>query len=224
MIREIPYAIVLFAIAYIGLQLSNYAVDKGVNFPLARKIGHICCGIPYLISPFLFTHPWWPIIASGFFTLLLTLTHFLKGDAFRGVGGISRPGAAAEITYPLGATICLAVGWAWLGNAWLGVIPILFMSFGDGLSGLTRFLLYSSEPMPEGKLKRMAGTLVFIFVCMLVALPFKPHYWICLFGIALAAGAESIFSERGIIRFDDNLPIQLTALITMASLFHFYGG
>lgn len=209
------YTLIIILIPLSGLVLSNIALDRGLlPFPLARKIGHILGGIPYLISPWLFDSSWPVVLVSAGFTVLLTIAHLERKELFRGVGGVSRPGSIAEVTYPLAGTISLLVGWTWLGNPWLGVVPILYMSWGDGIAGIIRYVLYAKEPMPIGKPKRWEGSIVFITVCALVALLFQP-YWVAFAGLIMATIAESLCSQDGVIKVDDNLPIALSALATI---------
>lgn len=207
-LNELPYAVLIFVIPFCGLMLSNYALDAGVSFTLSRKIGHLCGGIPYFLSPLLFTSVFWPLLISATYTIILLAARLWQPSQFRGVGGISRPEQAAEVTYPLGGTICLAVGWLWLGKPWVAVVPVLMMAWGDGISGMVRYLLRKGE---QRGLKSAPGTFAFFSVSLLIALPIQP-YWLGIIAALGATLAETTFGPKAIFKVEDNLPIQLVAL------------
>ncbi len=127
MIAEIPYAVLITGAMLVGLYLANYFYDEGVEQYISRKVGHGVGGMGFLLCVFLFSSAWWSMILAGGFTLLLGGARLIKPQTFRGVGGTGRQHALAEVYFPAAGTISLGVGWVWLGNPWLGVVPILFI-------------------------------------------------------------------------------------------------
>lgn len=211
MIAEMPYAVLICGAALVGLYLANYFYDKGVEQYISRKVGHGVGGMGFLLCALLFSSPWWPIILGGGFTLLLGGARLLKPHTFRGVGGTGRQHALAEVYFPAAGTISLGVGWAWLGNPWLAVVPILFMAWGDLLTGLIRSRVYGKE------VKGNFGSYGMILVCLVVAYFFKP-YWIGATGAVVATLVERFTPlSRGWI--DDNHTIVLGSLVVMAVLY-----
>lgn len=210
MIQEIPYLILITGAILTGLYLANYFYDKGVEQYISRKVGHGVGGVGILLCVFLFSSAWWPLILTAGFTLLLGGARWLNPNTFRGVGGTGRQHALAEVYFPAAATLSVGVGWAWLGNPWLAVVPILFMAWGDMLTGIVRSRLYGHE------VKGNWGSAAMIFVSLVVAYFFHP-YWIGAVGALVATLAERFTPlSRGI--WDDNWTIVLSSLLVMSLL------
>jgi len=210
-LAEAPFALLIAGAVLVGLYLANYFYDKGVEQYISRKVGHGVGGVRFVPCVFLFSSAWWPIIIASCFCLLLGGARLIKPQAFRGVGGTGRQHAFAEIYFPVAGVISLGVGWAWLGNPWLAVVPILFMAWGDMLTGLVRSRIYGRE------VKGDWGSVAMYVVCMSVAYFFEP-YWIGAIGATVATLAErNTPISRGI--WDDNWTIVLSSLTVMALLY-----
>ncbi len=194
----------------VGLYLANHFYDKGVEQYISRKVGHGVGGMGLLLCVFLFSAPWWPIILALAFTLLLGGARFIKPETFRGVGGTGRQHALAEVFFPAASTLSLGVGWGWLGNPWLAVVPILFMAWGDMLTGIIRSRVYRRE------VKGNLGSVAMIVVCLLIAYLFKP-YWIGVAGAVVATLVER-FTPLSHGFWDDNWTIVVSSLLVMGGL------
>lgn len=211
MVAELPYALLITGIVLVGLYLANYCYDKGVEQYISRKIGHGVGGVGFLLCALLFSEPWWPLIIAGGFCLLLGGARLCRPPTFRGVGGSSRQHAFAEVYFPVAGVISLGVGWVWLENPWLAVVPVLFMAWGDMLTGLVRSLVYGHE------VKGNWGSVAMIIVCLVVAYFFKP-YFIGAIGAVVATLVERFTPiSRGL--WDDNHTIVLSSLLVMAILY-----
>lgn len=210
MIAEIPFVILIAGAIVVGLYLANYFYDRQVEQYISRKVGHGVGGMGFLLSAFLFKEPWWPLILSLSFVILLGGARWLNPSAFRGVGGTGRQHALAEVFFPVAGTISVGVGWVWLGDRWLAVVPILFMAWGDMLTGLIRSRFYGRE------VKGNWGSVGMLGVSLLVAYLFTP-YWIGAAGAVSATAIERFTPlSRGI--WDDNWTIVLGSLMVMALL------
>ena len=211
MVAEIPYVVLIAGSVLVGLYLANYFYDKGVEQYISRKVGHGVGGMSFLLCVFLFSSAWWPIILAATFILLLGGARLLKPHTFRGVGGTGRQHALAEVFFPVAGTISLGIGWGWLGNPWLAVVPILFMAWGDMLTGIVRSRIYGHE------VKGNWGSLAMILVCLVVAYFFRP-YWIGATGAVVATIVER-FTPLSKGWIDDNWTIVLVSLAVMAPLY-----
>lgn len=210
MVAEIPFVALIAGAVMVGLYLANYFYDRGVEQYVSRKVGHGVGGMGFLLCVFVFSSVWWPIILASSFILLLGGARLIKPQAFRGVGGTGRQHALAEVYFPVAGTISLAVGWGWLGEPWLAVVPILFMAWGDMLTGIVRSRIYARE------VKGNWGSVAMLCVCLLVAYFFKP-YWIGAIGAVVATLVERFTPlSKGI--WDDNWTIVLSSLLIMAIL------
>ena len=209
-VSELPLLFLLAGAVLVGLYLSNLLYDYGVPQYISRKIGHGVGGMGYLLCALMFSTSWYPIILSGGFTLLLAGARLLRPSTFRGVGGSSRSHALAEIWFPLAGTLSLLVGWMWLGNPWLATVPILFMAWGDMVTGLIRAKVYGKE------VKGNWGSMGMLVTCLLVGVLFTP-YWIAACGAVVATLAEK-YSGLSRTWVDDNYSIILSSLLVMGVL------
>jgi dolichol kinase len=215
MLNEIPYVLLITGAVMIGLYLANLIYDTGmIAHHVSRKFGHLGGCVGYMLIPFVFSSFWWPLILTSGFTALLLYARWKRPATFRGTGGSGRPQALAEIHFPAISIPIIAVGWGYLHQPWLAIVPLLFMAGGDSITGLIRNRLYKRE------MKGWWGSLGMFFACLLLAYFFKP-YWISAVGAVIAVIAERYTPaiKRGWFMIDDNLTIPLFSFIAMALLY-----
>ncbi len=208
--QNVPYFLLITGAVMIGLWFSNYFYDHGIKHWLARKVGHFFGGVGFLLMPFLFPDNWiLAVVLVGGFAVLLTGARVLKPHTFRGVGGDARPGALAELYFPWTAIPVLAVGWGLWGRPLESVACLLFMSWGDGLTGWVRALRYTTPT------KGIFGSFAMFATCLVIAWAFMQPLWL---GALAAAGAtlvEWASGDASEIRWmrwsDDNWTIPVTA-------------
>jgi len=210
-IAEAPFAVFTALAVLTGLWISNIFYDYHIPQYLSRKIGHLFGGTALLLCALFFNSWLWPLILAILFTALLLGARFIKVDLFRGVGGSGRQMAFAEVWFPLASIISIAVGWVWLGDRWLGIIPALFMAYGDAVTGLTRSVIYNRE------FKGNMGSVAMLAVCLLLAWVFYEPFWVGSIGALVATLVERFTPlSRGWV--DDNYTIVLSSLLIMAIL------
>jgi len=215
MMAEIPFAILILVLVFAGLYLSDKFADYGGPNYLSREVGHIVAGLGYILSPFLFSSWILPLALSGFFTIALFVSRIAKPGAIRGIGGTARASAFGEIFLPLAGTVSIAVGWAWLGNPWLGILPILGVCFGDMMTSVFESMIYKRE------IKGNWSALGMLVTCLLMGFLFSP-YWIAALGGAAGTATERFMPlTRGWI--DDNWAIVAAYLAVMCPLWLFFG-
>lgn len=204
------YAALVSVVVLGGMYLSNLLYDLKVPNYLSRKVSHAAGGVGYLLCTLLFPSPDWPIALSAGFTVGLGVIRALHPHALRGVGGSARLHALAELYFPMAGTVALYVGWYWLGNRWLAIVPILFMAWGDAVTGVVRSQLYGRE------VKGNWGTVAMGIACLFIAGLFTP-YWVGVTGALVATAAERFTPlSKGI--WDDNWTIVLASLGVMGLL------
>ena len=108
------------------------------------------------------------------------------------------PENAYEVHFAVAYGAVLAIG-VLLGNIWIGLIPMLFMSFGDSATGIVRAFRQRRH------VKSWDGTLAMFLVCTPIAVS-----KLGLYGLPLAAGASLV--ER-IPRLDDNLTVPFLSAV-----------
>lgn len=211
-IAESPFAILIAGAALGGLWVSNIFYDYHLPQYLSRKIGHLGGGTALLLCSLLFESWVWPLILAVLFTALLFGARFIKGDLFRGVGGTGRPIAFAEVWFPAASVVSIVVGWIWLRDRWLAILPTLFMAYGDAFTGLTRSVVYKRE------FKGNMGSVAMLGACLLLAWCFYQPLWVGVVGAVIATLAER-FTPMSHGWFDDNWTIVLSSLLVMGVLY-----
>ena len=211
MITELPFAVFIALSVLVGLWISNIFYDYSIPQYLSRKIGHLFGGTALLLCALQFDSWQWPLILSVAFMALLLGARFVKKNLFRGVGGTGRPMAFAEVWFSAASVVSIAVGWVWLGDRWLAILPALFMAYGDAVTGLTRSVVYNRE------FKGNMGSVAMLVACLLLAWCFYQPLWIGVVGAVVATLAER-FTPMSKGFWDDNWTIVLSSLLVMGVL------
>jgi phytol kinase len=211
----LPDALIISGVILIGLWLSNFAFDRGVPQYVSRKIGHGAGGLSFLLSLYFFASPWWPICLAFLFGCILLLVRFFRPATFRGVGGAGRSSSSfSEVLFAWTAVPVYLVGWAWCHQPALTVASLLFMAWGDGITGLVRSRMYS------GPVKGLRGSWAMLSVCLVISLALIHPFWIGVLASLAATITEWAFGDVGRIKsIDDNLAIPVISLATMLALF-----
>jgi|WetSurMetagenome_2_1015567.scaffolds.fasta_scaffold536119_1 phytol kinase len=209
MLAELPYALIIIGAVLVGLWISNILYDLKVPHYISRKVGHSAGGLAYLSSVFLFSSAWWPIILSFSFGLILWIARFRHPRTFRGVGGSGRsPHSLSEVWFAWIAVPVFAVGWLWLNQPFLAVSCLLFMAWGDCVTGLVRSEIYGKP------VKGLWGSLAMLLVCLVISWAFIKPFWIGAIVSVVATITEWSFGDVGLIKWaDDNWAIPVVSLV-----------
>jgi dolichol kinase len=196
----------LFVMKYLSRWVYNFALKKGYPQHSAtyfgRKIIHIfASGIIAFLIPFLYKKPFLPFISAIILGIYTYLPH-KKEKLFQWY-------QVRENTYEVNFSIMwglsILVGWYFDKTFWLGVVPVLFMSFGDGITGIVRNIKYKIRN------KSWEGSLAMLIVCSLIGLKFG-------FAGIVAAAAATIVE-----RFDDdNIWVPLVSLSILILFYKFF--
>ena len=200
------------SVALVGLVASNLLYDRGVANSLSRYVAPILGGVAFLVAV-LWLDAWTATVLSGAMALFILAVRLGFRQGLRGVRGNLPSQAWSEVTYALGGTAALAIGWGLLGDRWLAFLPIAFMAWGDGTAGLARATLWRSNRASVWPSFVMAA------VCLGAALLYQP-YWIGAVGAVAAAIAERKRPRLG-VWWDDNaqvVAVSLTAMVTLTML------
>jgi len=194
----------------LSIAVANALFDRGVPQYLTRKIAHVAAGLAFTIAPFVFLDAVLPLLLAAGFTLLMTGGRQFAPRLIRGVGGTGRKEAIAEIWYPVACATSIAIGWLWLGNPWLGVLPTLFLGFGDAVTGIVRSAVYGRE------VKGWAGTIAMLIVCSALAIVVRP-IWIGMAGAVTATWLERATPASKY--WDDNPALTIGSAVVMGALY-----
>jgi phytol kinase len=210
---ELPLALIIIGIVITGIWISNIAYDSGVPQYISRKVGHCAGGVAFLICLF-FSSAFWPVVLSAGFGAMLLSARFIRPDSIRGVGGSGRSSSVmAEIWFPFVAVPVFLVGWLWLDQPGAAVAVLLFMAWGDGVTGLVRSQIYHKAQ------KGFWGSVAMLAVCLTVSWLLIRPFWIGAVVSAVAVGVEWSFGDNGKIKWaDDNWAIPLISLGVLLGL------
>ena len=219
MIAEIPYVLLIAGAVLVGLWISNILFDLNVPHYTSRKIGHATGGMGFLLCAFLFPSGWWTLMLAAGFVILLWGARLFNPDTFRGVGGSGRPTAAmAEVWFPLAAIPVIGVGWIWLEEPLIAVSCLLFMAWGDCVTGIVRSQVYGKA------VKGLWGSVAMFSACLIIAWCFIEPFWVGAIGALVATITEWSCGDIGIIKLDDNLMIPLTSCAAVFGILAAVGG
>jgi phytol kinase len=217
-LAELPIVILSAGVALAGLWISNIVYDRGVPNYISRKIGHGAGGFAFLASFFVSTSGWPIVVALGFGVLLL-IARLVKPEILRGVGGTGRSDKVlAEVWFPWVAVPVYAISWLWLNKPAAAVTSLLFMAWGDGITGLVRSQVYHKA------VKGLWGSLAMLGVCLVITGVYIRPFWIGVMASIMAVITEGIFGEYGILKWgDDNWAIPLVSMATILGLMALIG-
>ena len=209
MLEQAYPAAVATSLAFGGLGLSNLLYDRGVANSLSRYVAPILGGVAFLVAV-LWLDAWTATVLSGAMALFILAVRLGFRQRLRGVRGNLPSQAWSEVTYALGGTVALAIGWGLLGDRWLAFAPIAFMAWGDSIAGLARATMWHRRVASTWPSIAMLGT------CLVAAAVFQP-YWIGAIGAIVAAAAER---RRPMVHalWDDNLHVVAMSLVVMGVL------
>jgi len=96
-----------------------------------------------------------------------------------------------------------ALGW------WLGAVPVLFMAFGDGLTGIVRNFLFKKRT------KHWSGNVAMFILCAPLGYFIGPFYLAGVLAAALASAVEHV-EKIGDTYVDDNITVPVMAFLVLA--------
>lgn len=214
MLAELPYVVLISGSVLVGLWVSNILFDLNVPHYVSRKIGHSSGGLGFLLSTFLFSSGWWALAIATAFTVMLWGARYISPNTFRGVGGSGRPKEVmAEVWFPLASLPVIGVGWIWLGKPLIAVSCLLFMAWGDCLTGIVRSQVYGKPA------KGFWGSVAMLITCLVIAWAFIDPFWVGAIGAIVATVTEWACGDVGLIKWaDDNWAIPLASAATILGI------
>jgi dolichol kinase len=194
---------VLFVSLFLTKKTYEMFVSGGCAHNIAvyynRKIIHMLAGgLVAILVPFLYKS----FIPIGIMVIFLAIGNYLPHRLNKLFYWYQVKENAYEVHFIIMWGLVMMVGFL-INNIWVAIIPILFMSFGDGITGIVRNLLYGKRT------KSWWGNLAMFAVCAPMA--FAVFSYAGLISAALASIVEKF--EFGLI--DDNITIPLVSFISL---------
>ena len=162
----------------------------------ARKVIHFLAGgLVAVLVPYLFKSPVIPFTLATILTIIVYIPHRTGKLMY----WFQVEDNIAEVYFTIMWGVLVIVGWIF--DAWLGIIPILFMAWGDGITGIVRNIKYSHRT------KAWEGNIAMLILC--IPIGYIVYQW---FGV-LAAIVSSIVEHYEFI--DDNISVPLVSFIIL---------
>ena len=201
LIAIVMMAWVIFVTVYLAKLTYNYALKKGWSDHsakyFARKVIHtLAGGLVAFLLPFTFEEPLYPLIMA---LIISALTYSLHRSG-KLMYWFQDPENEYEVHFALMWGIVIFITWFISKSFWLGVVPALMMSWGDGITGIIRNIRYKK------RVKGWEGSIGMLIVSIAVGLKF---------GIAgIIAAVLATLVERW-NKVDDNITVPLVSLVTL---------
>jgi len=223
MIAEVPFVILIAGAGLVGLWISNVLFDLKVPHYISRKIGHSAGGMSFLLMALLFSSGWWALIIAASFTVMLGCARYVRPTTFRGVGGSGRPTEVmAEVWFPLVSLPVIGVGWIWLDKPLVAISCLLFMAWGDMMTGIVRSQVYGRP------VKGLWGSVAMLATCLVIAWCFIEPFWVGGVTALVATITEWACGDVSKIKrlrwADDNWSIPLVSCATVFGIMSVMGG
>lgn len=197
----------LFVIFILARKTYEFALKKGrshnSSIYFARKVIHFLAGgLTAMLLPILAREPLVPAALA----LGLALVTYIPHRIGRLMYWFQDPDNIYEVDFILIWGLIVLFTWYIDKTFWTGVIPVLFMAYGDGITGIIRNLKYSKRT------KAWEGTAGMLVLCIIIGAKMGPA--------GILAGIVCSFVER-IENIDDNLTVPTVSLFILLGA-HFW--
>jgi len=220
LILEIIWIIILafytLLIAYLSKKFYKMMIKKGYNkndsIYYNRKLVHILAGgVVALIVPIVFNSPIFPLICGMSITIITYVSHIRKEKIlywFQTEENLN------DVSFCFMWGISIFILWLITDNPWIAIIPAVFISFGDGVTGLAR------NTFLKKRTKHPIGTIFMAALCIPLGYLLAGTIGIPLGG-AIAAIVASIMERYEFGPIDDNILITVSSSIVLIIFFTF---
>jgi len=171
--------------------------DSQSSSYLVRKFIHIVGGGIFLFFPFIFKEVILPFLFCIILAFIFYYRHLKKQRFF----WFQIEEKKSEVIFCLSAGFTILLGWWITKSMWFGIVPVLFMALGDGVTGIVRGLKYGKQK------KYWEGSAAMLAVSVIIGL-----IKFGIGGIFAALGATLV--ER-LELIDDNISIPFVSLIIL---------
>ncbi len=148
-VEESIVAVVLFCwVVFVALVLTrsfyHWMKNRGVEHNVAvyynRKLIHMLAGgVVATFVPFVFSSSFFPFIMAMLLAVFVYTPHKIGRIMF----WFQTEDNMYEVSFAIMWGTVITLGWLVSGgDFWIGILPVLFMSFGDSVTGVVRNVLY----------------------------------------------------------------------------------
>lgn len=211
-INDLLWGLILtFWVMFVTLYLSKIIAIKTTTY-VARKVIHMLAGgVVAIVAPYVFSSPLLPIILSYILTAYLIfhrrtkLLYWFQDKENKG-----------EVYFTFSFGTILLLSWILIPNFWdpgikylyIAVLPLLYMSFGDGVTGIIRNYVY------KRRVKGFWGSVGMLLVCSSLG-----YFFLSIYG--LISGIIASIVER-IGKIDDNILVPFVSFVFLLFAVKFF--
>jgi len=146
-------------VAYLTKSVYKWMINRKIKKIDAiyynRKLVHIFAGgIIALIVPF-FSSPFYPLFSG----IILTLFTYLSHNRGKILYWFQTDEDINDVSFCLMWGITVFILWILMGNPWIAIIPLTFMAFGDGITGIVRNVIFKK------RIKHPIGNIFMLAIC-----------------------------------------------------------
>ncbi len=211
-IVDLPWAVVMiiwviFVVYFAAKWAYNIAISHGFSQAsgtyFGRKVVHLLAGgIVAILLPYLFHEPILPLVMAALLSLFVYLPHRTGKLMY----WFQDPNNEYEVHFTIMWGLLAFFTWFIDSTFWLAVIPILFMAWGDGVTGIVRNFIYKK------RVKGWQGSVAMLIVSIPIGMRFG---WAGIIAAVLATLAE----KQGYI--DDNIAVPVVAIAVLLIAYFF---
>ena len=201
------FVYVLIIVSVVSKHLYNVMIGKGFPKNVAiyynRKFIHITTGgLVALLLPFLFKEPYIPFAFALILALVTLYPHISKKE----LEWFQTKDNAYEVNFCIAWGASILILWLALGDPWKAIVPALFISFGDAVTGVVRNAVFGKRT------KHWLGNMA--MACTVIPIGYMLTGIVGAIAGAIASAIERL--EFGPI--DDNILIALSSTTTLLLL------
>ncbi|AWR96447.1 phosphatidate cytidylyltransferase [Acidianus sulfidivorans JP7] len=202
-INDVLWGIVLTLwVMFVTLYLSKIIANKTTIYVARKSIHMLGGGIVAVISPYVFSSPFLPIILS--YLLSIYLLFHRKGKMLDWFQDKENQG---EVYFTFSFGTILLISWLIMPNFWdpgikylyVALLPLLYMAFGDGVTGIIRNYVYKK------RVKGLWGSVGMLVVCASLG-----YFLLSIYG--LISGVIATIVER-LGKVDDNILVPFVSFL-----------
>ncbi len=203
-------AVYVLFVVFVTLPFYKIMVSRGVSDYSARyynrKIIHMFAGgLVAVLTPYLYTSPLFPLLASLALAFLLAIAR-----KYRPLYWFQVSENAYEINFLIAWGLSIFILWNLTANPFIAVLPAIFISYGDAVTGLIRNALFGERT------KHWLGNVAMAIVCLPIG-----YFYAGLLGL-VAAAVSTIVERFEFGPIDDNVLIVLTSTLILLYPYYIY--
>ncbi|MEM3507267.1 MAG: dolichol kinase [Candidatus Bathyarchaeia archaeon] len=220
MLEEILYALGIFTwIMIVVLVISKAVYEVGkkrykneyVGIYFARKVIHILAGglAAILVAMGLFKTPIIPLIMAIIIAFICYLPHHKNKLMY----WFQNRNNTYEVNFCFAWGSLITLGWLFANGEhwWFGVVPILFMAVGDGITGIVRNIIFKKRT------KHWIGNLAMFAFCAPIGYFLGSFHEAGVLAALVGSSIEHI-EKIGKYNLDDNITVPLASFTTLVLL------